>query len=131
MTTEASHKELRAFGLLVGGVFLLIGLWPTVVRGEALRLWAVALGGGLIVLGLVTPMVLRPVYRVWMKVGHVLGFINTRILLGVIFYGLLTPMGLVRRALGKDTLQRAFAADAETYRVMKSPRHPSHVKHQF
>lgn len=131
MTPHVSHKELRAFGLLIGGVFLLIGLWPMLVRAEPPRLWAVVLGGGLMALGLVAPPSLRPAHRIWMKVGHVLGFINTRILLGVIYYGLLTPMGLVRRALGKDTLQRAFAADAETYRVLKSPRDPSHVKHQF
>ena len=115
----------------VGGVFAAIGLWPTVVHAASPTLWALALGGGLILLALVVPVALRPVHRIWMKVGHVLGYINTRILLGLIYYLVLTPMGLVRRALGKDTLQRSFAADAETYRVMKSPRPTSHVKHQF
>lgn len=131
MISQAEHKELRAFGLLVGAVFAAIGLWPTVVHAELPRIWALVVGGGLMGLGLAVPMALRPIHWVWMKVGHVLGFINTRILLGVIFYGVVTPMGLVRRVLGKDTLQKAFASEAETYRVTKSPRPASHVKHQF
>ncbi len=131
MTSTRDHKELRSFGLLVGGVFSAIGLWPTLVHAAPLRLWALVLAGGLILVALAAPVALRPVHRIWMKVGHVLGFINTRILLGLIFYVVLTPMGLVRRALGKDTLQKAFSSDAETYRVLKSPRPASHVKHQF
>ncbi len=131
MKTRSERQELRNFGLLVGGIVLAIGVWPYLYAGEDILRWALAIAAALILLGLALPIALRPVYAIWMKVGHVLGFINTRILLGVIFYGLLTPMGLVRRVLGKDTLQRSFAADAETYRVMKSPRDPSHVKHQF
>lgn len=131
MTTKTELKELRAFGLLVGGVFAAIGLWPAVLHGASPRLWALVLAGALILLALAAPVALGPIHRIWMKVGHVLGYVNTRILLGLIFYVVLTPMGLVRRALGKDTLQKAFAPDTETYRVPKSPRPASHVKHQF
>ena len=131
MSTSLDRKELRSFGLLVGGVFSVIGLWPILFRGDPPRWWALALGGTLIVLGLALPVVLKPVYRIWMKVGHVLGWVNTRIILGIIFYGLFTPMGLIRRALGKDAMRRALVQDAETYRVTRTRRPPSHVKHQF
>ena len=131
MSTSLDRKELRSFGLLVGGVFSVIGLWPILFRGDPPRWWALALGGTLIVLGLALPVVLKPVYRIWMKVGHVLGWVNTRIILGIIFYGLFTPMGLIRRALGKDSMRRALVQDTDTYRVTRTPRPPSHVKHQF
>ena len=73
MNHEVEVKELRNFGLMVGGIFLVIGLWPMVWRGEGIRLWAIGLGGLLIPLGLLMPAVLAPVFKVWMKVGHVLG----------------------------------------------------------
>lgn len=124
-------KELRQFGLLVGGVFSVIGLWPMFLRGEPLRLWAVVLGSLLILLGSLAPTWLAPIHRGWMWVGHVLGWINTRIILGVIFYGLITPIGIVFRMLGKDTMRQSFSDTSSTYRVNRQPRPRSHMKFQF
>ena len=70
---SATKKELRSFGLLVGAVFSVIGIWPLLLRGEALRLWAIDLGGALILLGGMSPGILKPVHKVWMRVGHALG----------------------------------------------------------
>lgn len=56
---HAANKELRQFGLLVGGVFAVIGLWPVVFRGESPRLWAIILGSLLIVLGGIIPQSLK------------------------------------------------------------------------
>ena len=131
MDHSATHKELRQFGLLVGGVFAVIGLWPFVFRSEPLRLWAIGPGGLLIVLGAVLPQLLAPIHKGWMWVGHVLGWINTRILLGLVFYGLVTPIGLVFRLMGKDTMRQAFAQDSSTYRVVRQSRPRSHMKFQF
>ena len=58
MKHAATRKELRQFGLLVGAVFTVIGLWPLVFRGEPLRLWAIGIGGLLIVFGGMLPHVL-------------------------------------------------------------------------
>jgi hypothetical protein len=124
-------KELRQFGLLVGGVFSIIGLWPMFLRGEPLRLWAVVLGSLLILSGSLVPTWLAPVHRGWMWVGHVLGWINTRIILGVIFYGLITPIGIAFRMLGKDTMRQSFSDTSSTYRVNRQPRPRSHMKFQF
>lgn len=124
-------KELRQFGLLVGGVFSVIGLWPMFLREEPLRLWAVVLGSLLILLGSLAPTWLAPIHRGWMWVGHVLGWINTRIILGVIFYGLITPIGIVFRMLGKDTMRQSFSDTSSTYRVNRQPRPRSHMKFQF
>jgi len=66
-----------------------------------------------------------------MKVGHVLGSINTRIILGIIYYLLITPMGLVMRLMGKDSMHRSFAQDTDTYRILRTPRPPQHMRNQF
>ena len=128
---QVSNKELRQFGFLVGGVFAVIGLWPLLFRGESPRLWAIVLGGLLIGLGVVIPQSLKQVRRGWMQVGHVLGAINTKIILGVVYYGLITPMGLVMRLMGKDSMHRALVKEATSYRVVRAPRPRQHMKNQF
>jgi saxitoxin biosynthesis operon SxtJ-like protein len=131
MSEQADVKQLRSFGFTVGGVFLLIGLWPWFWRGEALRLWAIILAGLLMPLGLILPQLLAPLYKGWMAVGHVLGWINTRIILGILYYGLVVPMGLVMKILGHDPMRRAFVPGMESYRVVREPRSPSHMKNMF
>ncbi len=131
MSQEAEIKELRSFGLIVGGVFLVIGLWPILFRGEAPRLWSLGIGGVLATLGVVAPTSLKQVHRGWMKVGHVLGAINTKIILGVIYYGLITPMGVVMRLMGKDSMHRVLQKDAATYRVVRASRPRHHMRNQF
>lgn len=128
---QPTPKELRQFGLVVGGMVTVIGLWPLVFRSESPRLWAMILGGLLIVLGAVVPRSLKQVHHGWMKVGHVLGSINTRIILSIIYYLLITPMGLVMRLIGKDSMHRAFAQNADTYRILRVPRPRQHMRHQF
>ncbi len=131
MNQQTTTRDLRQFGLMVGGVFSVIGLWPVFFRSESPRLWAMILGGLLIVLGTILPRSLKQVYDGWMKLGHILGWINTRIILGIIFYGLVTPMGLVMRLMGKDSMHRAFRQDAATYRVVRTPRPRQHMRNQF
>ena len=131
MEHAATRKELRQFGLLVGTVFTVIGLWPLVFRGEPVRWWAIGIGGLLIAFGGILPQLLAPIHTGWMWVGHVMGWINTRILLTIVFYGLVTPIGIVFRLMGKDTMRQTLDETGTTYRVVRSPRPPSHMKYQF
>ncbi len=131
MTVQGDTKQLRNFGLLVGGIFSAIGLWPAIIRGENPRLWALALGVLLILPALVLPRSLGPVYRIWMALGNALNWLNTRIILGAIFYGLLTPMGLTMRRLGHDPMRRRFEPSLDTYRVVRRPRPGTHMTRQF
>jgi hypothetical protein len=124
-------KHLRSFGGIVGGIFALLGVWPVVWRGQPFRLWSLLLGGLLMALGLVWPRSLTPVYRCWMRVGEVLGWINTHLILGAIFYLLFTPMGLYMRLRGKDPMRRTLAPEAESYRVVRQPRPAAHMWQQF
>lgn len=126
-----SRRELQGFGLLLGGVFLVIGLWPRVFGGESVRPWALGVGGVLAICGAVVPQALRHIYLAWMKVGHILGVINTSIILTVIYYALITPMAISMRLMGKDAMHRVPDPAATTYRVVRSPRHRYHMRDQF
>jgi hypothetical protein len=131
MREAVDTKQLRSFGCLVGGIFAIIGILPPVLHGEGIRLWALMLGGLLILLGLVWPRILAPIHRFWMALGHILGFINTRIILSVIFYGMFTPARAILRLAGKELIQRKFDPKADSYRVPRTPRQITHLKHQF
>ena len=130
MLEKINNKQLRSFGFLVGGVFALLGLWP-LLFGKDIRLWAVIPAGSLLFLAALVPASLGPVYRVWMKIGHVLGWINTRIILGLTFYGMFVPMGFIMRLAGKDPMRRRYNPEADTYRVPSAQRPGSHMLRQF
>jgi hypothetical protein len=131
MTPSVDRTQLRSFGLIVGGIFGAIGLWPAIVRGEHVRPWLVGLATVLIVCALVAPRALAPAYRVWTRLGNVLGWVNTRIVLGLIFFGLITPIGVLRRLAGRDPMQRTFDSGATTYLVPRTPRLGVHMRRQF
>ena len=131
MKNQIASKQLRSFGLTVGGVFALIGFWPVVIYGLAPRWWSVVVATGLIVPALVYPKSLYWPHKGWMTVGHVLGWVNTRIILGVVFYAVVTPIGIVRRWLGKDPMGRQLRADLDSYRLVRKPRPASHLRRQY
>jgi hypothetical protein len=131
MTSTITAKQLRVFGLLVGGAFSLIAVWPVITRREAPLIWALGLAGLLVVPAFLCPSVLRPFHRVWMGIGNTLGWLNSRIILGLIFYVGLTPIGLLARVLRKDPLGLKLEPDADTYRVVCQPRPGSHMNRQF
>ena len=126
-----TRTQLRSFGLIVGGIFAAIGLWPAVVRGADVRLWCLGLAVVLILPAAIAPGVLAPAYRVWMALGALLGWVNTRIILGVVFFGLITPIGIILRLTGRDPMQRAFDPRATTYRVRRTSRPGTHLLRQF
>jgi Saxitoxin biosynthesis operon protein SxtJ len=131
MAATYTRRQLRDFGLLVGGIFGVIGLWPLLWRQQSPRLWALTLFVVLVVPALAAPRVLAPAYRAWMKLAEVLAWVNTRIVLGVVFYGVVTPIGLVMRALGRDPMRRQFDRTGDSYRVPCTPRPATHMLRQF
>jgi saxitoxin biosynthesis operon SxtJ-like protein len=126
---ENPVRACRHFGLVVGGVFLLIALWPVALRGQGPRLIPLLVGGALAILAVVAPRALQPARRAWMTLGAALGWVNTRVLLAFAFYVIFTPLGLVLRALGRDPIRRAGQDDS--YRVARTARPGSHMLRQF
>ncbi len=129
--TTVTTKQLRSFGLLMTGLFLVIGLWPLVFHGVGLRVWSAvvaSLWGGM---ALAWPQGLQPLYRSWMWIAEKLGWFNTRVILGVIYFLLVTPFSLVMRAVGKKPIQCSFDDQRSSYREEKTAREPNHVMKPF
>ena len=125
---RVTKKELRSFGLLVGGVFGVLGLWPVIFRHQSPRWWVLTLAAYLVISALIAANSLSLVYKLWMRLGHVMGWINTRLILGLAFFGLVTPIGVLRsRVLRKDPMGRSFRPDLNTYRVASKTRSASHL----
>jgi saxitoxin biosynthesis operon SxtJ-like protein len=131
MSRTQDTRQLRQFGLLVGGIFGAMGLWPLVWRHQSPRLWAMALAVALVVPALVAPRVLAPAHRAWMALAEVLAWVNTRILLGLVFYLVVTPIGLLMRLLRRDPMRRQLEPAGESYRVRCTPRPATHMLRQF
>ena len=131
MKDEITSQKLRSFGFTVGGIFALIAFWPLMLRGEDPRWWALVIATGLLVPAVVFPRSLVWVHKGWMAIGHVLGWINTRIILGFVFYLVVTPIGIFRRWLGKDPMGRQLRPDLDSYRVDRKPRPASHLTKQY
>ena len=131
MQEHTSKEQLRSFGLTVGGIFLAVAIWPLLRRGQDVRAWALVLGSLLVIPGAVAPLILRKPHELWMRLAHVLGWVNTRIILGIVFYLVFTPTAFILRLFGCDPMNRSLVSSADTYRVPREPRDASHMKHQF
>jgi hypothetical protein len=125
---DTSPRALRSFGLVVGGVFAGIAAVIAWRNGWMLTPWSVGLGGPglvLILFGLAAPTLLHPVYKVWMGLAVVLGFVMTRVILTLVFVGLVIPIGLVLRLVGKDLLRLKLDASADSYWLPKEDAGPA------
>jgi hypothetical protein len=117
--------------MTVGGIFALIGLWPFVFASGEVRWWAVTTAVCLMVPGAIFPRSLFWIYKGWTAVGHILGQINTTIILSLVFYAVVTPIGIIRRLMGKDPMGRRLRADLDSYRISKRPRLASDLTRQY
>ena len=129
--TSLEQRQQRNFGVLVGGVFLIIGLFPALRYGTTPLIWSLTLGALLIVLGMASPGMLYWPNRLWTTIGHGLGWLNTRVILVMIFFLLAVPIAFIRRLCGSDPLKLAPHLDAGQIRVRREPRPPDHMKNQF
>lgn len=113
----------RSFGTLFVVVFALVGTYGW-WRAHATYPWAFALSALTLVVTLAKPDWLAPANRAWMKFGEILNRIVSPIALGIIFFGVLTPMALAMRLVGRDTMKRRFEPSALTYWVERDPPGP-------
>ncbi len=130
--TTDTKKELREFGLIFGGIFVgIFGLLLPWLFGKPFPVWPwyiLAFTGGL---AIVFPLALKPFFKAWMMFGLVMGWINTRIILGIVFYLVFMPFGLVMKVFGKDLLSRRLDRQASTYRVVNTEENKSNMENPF
>jgi hypothetical protein len=119
---ELDAKGLRSFALTTGGIVVaLFGLLLPWLLELGFPIWPWVLGAVLGVWGLAAPASLRPVYRGWMRFGLLASRITTPIILGIVFYVVIMPMGLVMRLFGHDPMRRKLDTDEASYRVPSKP----------
>jgi hypothetical protein len=126
-------RREREFGLVVGGVLLLLSAW-WIYRGKfpvGSKCFA-AIGALLVLLGLVLPKALVWPNKAWMGLAEVLSFISTRIILGVVFFGIVTPIGVIKRLMGWDPLnRRAAASDSYWQPYSERQRNARHYEKMY
>jgi multisubunit Na+/H+ antiporter MnhG subunit len=115
---KSGRKELRDFGITLGAVFGLFGallFW----RDRSSYITFVSLCAAFLVCGVLFPTILKPLQKTWMAFSLLLGWFMTRIILVLLFYLVITPLGVIRRLLGKDSLNRKLNRQCDTYWIEK------------
>tara|TARA_B100001057_G_scaffold180308_1_gene181001 strand:- start:395 stop:778 length:384 start_codon:yes stop_codon:yes gene_type:complete len=118
----------RSFGIVFFVVFLLIALYPLTYSGE-IRIWSIIISFIFIVLGLLNSKILTPLNNLWFKFGIFLGKIISPLIMGVIFFLVVTPIGLIMKLLGKDVLNLRYNKNRSYWIEKNGPK--SKMKNQF
>ena len=119
----------RSFGLVFFVVFLFIALYPLSKQGE-IRVWSLIISLIFLFLGLLNSKILSPLNKIWFKFGIILGKIISPLVMGIIFFLVVTPIGLLMRLFKKDILSLKFDKNSQTYWIEKNgPK--SKMKNQF
>jgi hypothetical protein len=113
----------RGFALVFAAAFALIGAWP-LLHAAAPRWWAVALAAACALIGWLRPSLLTGANRAWSALGVALGRLVTPLVLGLLFYGVLAPMGILMRLAGKDPLRLRVARRAASHWLTREPPGP-------
>lgn len=119
MKINRDKKQIRTFGFGAAVILTTLALWNFYKGSPTSPVIFLVIGIILGILALFFPSAIKPVYIVFMKVAHILGWINTRILLAFIFYVILTPIGLIMRIFGKDFLDESIDPARKSYWVTK------------
>ena len=117
---QVEGSSVRTFGLVFASAFLIIAGWP-LFHGDTPRWWAVGVVAFFGMVALLKPALLSRLNCLWIKLGVLLGKVVSPIALGVLFYGVLTPIGVVIRLIGKDPLRLKFDPDADSYWIPREP----------
>ena len=128
MSQNKNRSSNKSFGIVFFLVFFLIGIYP-VFNSNDLRFWSLFLSLIFLILGLMNSKILTPLNRIWFKFGMFLGTIVSPFVMGVIFFLIVTPIGIIMKITGKDLLNLRYS-NKNTYCIEKSgPK--SSMKNQF
>ena len=118
----------RSFGIVFFIVFFLIALYPLLTNQE-IRLWALIISVIFLILGLLKSKLLNPLNKLWFRFGIFLGKIISPIIMGIIFFLVVTPIGIIMRLLGKDLLNLKYNKEKSYWIEKNGPK--SKMKNQF
>ena len=124
MKSSISEKKLREFGFLMGIVFpLLIGWIIPLIWGHMFKVWTLWIGIPSLILGNIRPRLLLYPYMFWMAIGHILGWVNSRLILGLVFILVLQPIVIVMKLFGYDPLKIRREIHQTSYREDRKQIH--------
>ena len=118
----------RNFGIVFSVVFLVISLWPLLSQNDV-RIWSLVISGIFLILGLINSKLLLPLNKIWFKFGIFLGNFIAPIVMGIIYFMVVTPTGLIMKLLGKDLLNLK-KSNKDTYWIDKDNSN-NDLKNQF
>ena len=126
----------RSFGLVFAVLFVIVALFPLLTMSDqegTIRVWALIVAAFFVVSALTMPRVLAPLNMLWFRFGMLLHKIVNPLIMGLIFFLTVTPIGLIMRALGKTPLKLVFDKNADTYWIERDPPgpKPETMKRQF
>lgn len=123
MPEHPTIKQLREFGYLIGFSFpILLGWLLPALFNHGFRVWTLWIGIPSLILGLLAPKLLAWPYKGWMALGYSLGWVNSHVILGLVFLFILQPIAFAMRLFGHDPLQRKSNADSPSYRELRKNR---------
>ena len=125
---DVKTSSNRSFGIVFFIVFLLIALYPLINKGE-LRLWSLIISSIFFILGILNSKILTPLNKLWFKFGIFLGKIVSPIIMGIIFFFVVTPTGVLMRIFGKDILNLKYNNNKSYWIEKTGPK--SKMKNQF
>ena len=118
----------RSFGIVFFLIFLLIAIYPLTYNSE-IRIWSLIISLSFLILGIMNSKILLPLNKIWFKFGILLGLVFSPVIMGFIFFLVVTPIGILMRVLRKDLLNLKFS-NLETYWIEKKDQ-KSEMKNQF
>ena len=118
---KSRRIDLKNFGFTIGFILLIIGIF-LFVREKDLFIYLFSIGSILIILGGITPFILKPIYKIWMIFSVIIGWIMTRIILSVLFFSIITIIGLFTRLLGKDFLNLKSKSNESYWNIRNKER---------
>ena len=119
----------RNFGLVFFVIFLIVALWPLKYE-EDIRLWSLVISIIFFILGVINSKLLTPLNKLWFKFGILLGSIVSPIIMGIVYFAVVTPTGVLMRLLGKDLLRMSKVKNTSTYWIKRDKQHGT-MKKQF
>ena len=126
-----STGELRKFGLVTAGMLVLFfDLLIPWIWSVSMPRWPLIAAAVLVSMALLIPAALGPVYKIWMRFAEALGWVNTRIILTLIFFLIFFPFGLIVRAIN-DPMQRKLDKSVDSYRIPSNPTKPENMERPF
>ncbi len=123
-----NKENNKSFGILFFLVFLLIAIWP-VINSEPIRIWSIIISILFLILGITNSKILTPLKRGWIKLGEILGKVVAPIIMGFIYFIIITPIGILMRLFGKDLLNIKFNKDKSYW--IKREKNINTMKRQF